>query len=56
MRKEGMETFNDYLIYCNNLDRALFCIALKNFIDIYSSQKINIFKEFVTLPGVARKM
>ena len=54
--KEGMQTFKDYLIYCNNLDTAPFCIALKNFIDIYSSQEIDIFKDFVTLPGVVRKM
>ena len=54
--EEGMRTFKDYLIYYNNLDRGPFCIALKNFIDIYSSQEIDIFKDFVTLPGVARKM
>ena len=54
--KEGMQTFKDYLIYYNNLDTGPFCIALKNFIDIYSSQEVDIFKDFVTLPGVARKM
>ena len=51
-----MKTFKDYLIYYNNLDTGPFCIALKNFLDIYSSQEIDIFKDFVTLPGVARKM
>ena len=51
-----MQTFKDYLIYYNNLDTGPFCIALKNFIDIYSSQEVDIFKDFVTLPGVARKM
>ena len=51
-----MRTYKDYLIYYNNLDTGPFCIALKNFIDIYSSQEIDIFKDFVTLPGVARKM
>ena len=54
--KEGIRTFKDYLIYYNNLDTGPFCIALKKFIEIYSSQEIDIFKDFVTLPGVARKM
>ena len=54
--EEGMQNFKDYLIYYNNLDTGPFCIALKNFIDIYSSQEVDIFKDFVTLPGVARKM
>ena len=30
-----MNTFNDYLIDYNDLDTAQFCIALKNFINIY---------------------
>ena len=51
-----MGTFKDYLIYYNNLDTGPLCIALKNFLEIYSSQEIDIFKDFVTLPGVARKM
>ena len=33
-RDEHMETFKDYLIYYNNLDTALFAIALQNFINI----------------------
>ena len=51
-----MQTFKDYLIYYNNLDTAPFCSALKNFFEIYKSQGIDIFKEYITLPGVARKM
>ena len=51
-----MQTFKDYLIYYNTLDTAPFCIALNNFTEIYSSQEIDIFKDFLTLPGVARKM
>ena len=51
-----MQTFKDYLIYHNNLDTGPFCTALDNFIQIYKSQKIDIFKDYVSLPGVARKM
>ena len=52
----NMQTFKDYLVYYNNLDTGPFCSALNNFIQIYKSQKIDIFKDYVTLPGVARKM
>ena len=55
-KKEGMNTFKDSLIYYNNLDTAPICIALKNFTDIYSSHEIDIFKYYVTLPGISRKM
>ena len=55
-KEEGMQTFKDYLIYYNNLDTGPFCKALKNFLEIYSSQEIDIFKDFFTLPGVARRM
>ena len=51
-----MKTFKDYLICYNNLDTGPFIIALKNFIDIYNAEGIDIFKDYVTLPGVARKM
>ena len=44
------------MIYYNNLDTGPFVIALKYFIDIYNAEGIDIFKDYVTLPGVARKM
>ena len=50
-----MEIFKDYLICYNSLDTAPFRIALKNFLEIYSSQEVNIFKDFINLPGVAQK-
>ena len=53
---EGMKTFKDDLIYYNNLDTGPFCIALENFIKIYFKQNVDIFKDYITLPGVARKM
>ena len=53
---QGMQTFKDYLVYYNNLDTDPFVTALSSFISIYSQQKIDIFKDYVTLPGVARKL
>ena len=51
-----MTSFKDYLIYYNNLDTAPFCEALGTFLTIYFDEGIDIFKDFITLPGVARKM
>ena len=53
---QGMQTFKDYLIYYNNLDTGPFVTALFSFVSIYTEQKIDIFKDFVTIPGVARKL
>ena len=38
------------------MDILPFVIALRNFIDIYNAEGIDIFKDYVTLPRVARKM
>ena len=53
---QGMQTFKDYLIYYNNPDTGPFVTALSSFVSIYTEQKIDIFKDFVTIPGVARKL
>ena len=53
---EGMTTFEDYLIYYNNLDTGPFVIALNNLLKVYFDEGIDIFKDYVTLPGVARRM
>ena len=51
-----MTCFKDYLVYYNNLDTEPFCEALESFLKIYFDEGIDIFKDFITLPGVARKM
>ena len=51
-----MSTFEDYLIYYNNLDTGPFVIALNNMLKVYFDEGIDIFKDCVTLPGVARRM
>ena len=50
---QGMQTFKDYLVYFNT---GPFVTALSSFFNIYSQQKVDIFKDYVTLPGVARKL
>ena len=51
-----MQSFKDYLVYYNNLDTGPFVAALSSFVSIHSQQKIDIFKDYVTLSGVARKL
>ena len=51
-----MKTFEDYLIYYNHLDTGPFVVTLKNLIKVYFDEGIDIFKDYVTLPGVARRM
>ena len=48
---EGMQTFKDYLIYYNNLDTGPCCVASENF-----CENVDIFKDYITLLGVAMKM
>ena len=53
---QGMQTFKGYLVNYNNLDIGPFATTLSSFLSIYSQQKIDIFKDYVALPGVARKL
>ena len=54
--KNDMKSFKDYLIYYNNLDTGPFCIALKTLMEFYFDQNIDLFKDFCTLPGIARQL
>ena len=53
---QGMKTFEDYPVYYNNLDTGPFVTALSSFFRFFTEQKIDIFKDYITLPGVARKL
>ena len=53
---KAITRFEDYLIYYNNLDTGPFVIALRNMLKVHFDEGIDIFKDCVTLPGVARRM
>ena len=53
---EKMETFRDFLIYYNNLDTKPFVEGVEKLIAFYHNENVDIFKESITLPGVARKL
>jgi len=54
--EEGMQNFKDFLIWYNNLDVFPFVNALSRLCRFYFEKGIDIFKETISVPGVARKM
>jgi len=55
-KEEGMKTFRDFLIWYNNLDVFPFVKALSRLCEFYFEKGVDIFKESISVPGVARKM
>jgi len=47
-------TMKDLLIYYNNLDTKPFTLALNKMLSVYRKKNIDLFKETVSVPGVAR--
>ena len=54
--ENDMSTFEDFLMYYNNLDTEPFVIAVLKLLDFYKQMKIHPFKEIVSLPGISRKL
>ena len=55
-RKENMKTLEDLLIWYNKLDVYPFVTAVNSLCKFYFNKKIDLFKDTVSVPGVARKM
>jgi G:T-mismatch repair DNA endonuclease (very short patch repair protein) len=55
-KQHDMKTFKDFLIWYNNLDVEPFVKALTRLTDIYFKRNVDIFKESVSVPGIARKL
>ena len=55
-QKENMQTFADFLKWYNNLDVLPFVKATEKLSEFYFQEKIDIFKECISVPGIARKM
>jgi len=54
--EQNMETFQDYLVYYNNLDVAPFVTAIEHFQQFYIEKHIDVFKTAISVPGIARQM
>ena len=51
-----MQTFTDFLRWYNDLDVGPFVEAVMKMMSFYHSKGINLFKDAITVPGIARKM
>ena len=55
-QEEGMETFKDFLEWYNNKDVAPFVQAVQKLQQFYFDRGIDVFKNAVSVPGIARQM
>ena len=46
----------DLLMYYNNLDTAPFIVALENLVKYYSERNVDIFKEAISVLGIAERL
>ncbi|KAK3085829.1 hypothetical protein FSP39_009262 [Pinctada imbricata] len=54
--KEKMETMQDFLVWYNNQDVGPFVKAVEKLQTFYFERGIDVFKESMSVPGVARQM
>jgi hypothetical protein len=55
-QNHNMRSLKDFLIWYNNLDVGPFVEALIHLTEFYFKRNIDIFKDTVSVPGIARKM
>ena len=55
-KEQKMKTFKDFLVYYNNKDVGPFVKAIENMQLFYIENQLDIFKNAISLPGVARRM
>ena len=56
-KNEGMKNLRDLLTWYNNLDTEPFLVAVESMLRFYrEDQKIDLFKDAISVPGVARSM
>ena len=55
-QQEGMRTFQDFLIWYNNRDCIGFVEAVENMLKFYRSRNIDMFKDSISVPGIARTL
>ena len=55
-RSKDMKTLKDLLIYYNTCDVVGFVAAVTKMIHFYQTRDIDLFKDYVSVPGVARRL
>ncbi len=51
-----MNTFEDFLVWYNNLDVGPFVTAVERFQKFYFDKGIDVLKSAISVPGVARQL
>lgn len=54
--ENGMSTFQDFLVWYDNLDVGPFVRAVENLQQFYFERGIDLFKTSISVPGLARRM
>ncbi|KAL5019000.1 hypothetical protein ScPMuIL_004722, partial [Solemya velum] len=54
--EKGMETFRDFLEWYNNLDAGPFVTAVERLQSFYFEKNLDVFKNTISVPGLARQM
>ena len=52
--ENGWTSMRDYLVYYNNCDTIPFVTAVSKLIEMYGVQDVDIFKQTISVPGLAR--
>jgi very-short-patch-repair endonuclease len=55
-RDNNMQSLQDFLVHYNNLDTAPFCEALEKMRQFYKEMGVDLFKNVISAPGIARKV
>ena len=55
-KDENFATMADYLRYYNNLDAFPFVQGVTSFKEFFKNSNIDVFKDCISIPGVARKL
>ena len=55
-KSNDMHTVHGYLEWYNNLNVLLFVEAVKKIHNFYREKRINLFKEAICVPGIARSV
>jgi G:T-mismatch repair DNA endonuclease (very short patch repair protein) len=53
--ENGMTTLRDFLVWYNNLDVEPFLVAIQRQFDVYARRGVDMFKDAISIPGVAVK-
>ena len=55
LARKSYASFQEYLVWYNNLDVGLFVEAVQKMFEFYQEKKLDIFKDWISVPGLVMK-